>query len=52
MEETKKPQSDQDPAPLEHSDAERVTGKEAEAGQGRNQSGGEREGTDPDGDNP
>jgi hypothetical protein len=28
--ETDQPKSDQDPAPIEHSDAERVTGEEAD----------------------
>jgi hypothetical protein len=51
VEETKKPQSNQDPAPLNHSDAERVTGKEADGGQDRAQSSGERDGTDADGEN-
>jgi hypothetical protein len=50
VEETKKPQPDQDPAPLKHSDAERVTDKEADAGQERDRSDGEHDGTDADGD--
>ena len=50
MEETKKTERDQDPAPLEHSDAERVTDNEADAGQERDNPGGNQEET-PDGDN-
>ncbi len=50
MEETNKPQSDQDPAPLKDSDAERVTGKEADTKPEADRSGGERDGTSAGGD--
>jgi hypothetical protein len=50
MSEKSEQQGDQDPAPIRHSDAERVSGAEADNGSGSEQSSPEKENGEPEGD--